>query len=81
MDDKYINTLKSLILNPEIVKEQGKNLKVVYTPLHGTGNTVAERLLKEIGIQNLYVVPEQKEPDGNFQQLITQTQKIKKHSN
>ena len=66
MDDKYINTLKSLILNPEIVKEQGKNLKVVYTPLHGTGNTVAERLLKEMGIQNLYVVPEQKEPDGNF---------------
>ena len=66
MDDKYINTLKSLILNPEIVKEQGKNLKVVYTPLHGTGHTVAERLLKEIGIQNLYVVPEQKEPDGNF---------------
>ena len=66
MDDKYINTLESLILNPEIVKEQGKNLKVVYTPLHGTGNTVAERLLKEIGIQNLYVVPEQKEPDGNF---------------
>ena len=66
MDDKYINTLKSLILNPEIVKEQGKNLKVVYTPLHGTGNTVAERLLKEIGIQNLYVVPEQKEPEGNF---------------
>lgn len=66
MDDKYINKLKSLILNPEIVKEQGKNLKVVYTPLHGTGNTVAERLLKEIGIENLYVVPEQKEPDGNF---------------
>ncbi len=66
MDDKYIDTLKALILNPEIVKEQGKALKVVYTPLHGTGNTVAERLLKEIGIENLYVVPEQKEPDGNF---------------
>ncbi len=66
MDDKYINTLKSLIINPEIVKEQGKNLKVVYTPLHGTGNTIAERLLKEIGIENLYVVPEQKDPDGNF---------------
>lgn len=66
MDDEYINKLKSLILNPEIVKEQGKTLKVVYTPLHGTGNTVAERLLKEIGIQNLYVVPEQKDPDGNF---------------
>ena len=66
MDDTYINTLKNLILNPEIVREQGKNIKVVYTPLHGTGNTVAERLLKEIGIQNLYVVPEQKDPDGNF---------------
>ena len=66
MDDKYIETLKSCILNPEIVKEQGKKLKVVYTPLHGTGNMVAERLLKEIGIENLYVVPEQKEPDGNF---------------
>ncbi len=66
MDDQYIEKLKSLILNPQIVKEQGKKLKVVYTPLHGTGNMVAERLLKEIGIENLYVVPEQKEPDGNF---------------
>lgn len=66
MDDKYIAKLKSLILNPEIVKKQGEDLKVVYTPLHGTGNTIAERLLREIGIKNLYVVPEQKEPDGNF---------------
>ena len=66
MDDKYLAKLESLVLNPEIVKEQGKNLKVVYTPLHGTGNTIAERLLKEIGIKNLYVVSEQKDPDGNF---------------
>ena len=66
MDDQYIEKLNSLILNPEIVKEQGKKLKVVYTPLHGTGNMVTERLLKEMGIENLYVVPEQKEPDGNF---------------
>lgn len=66
MDDKYINKLKSLILNPEIVREQGKNLKVVYTPLHGTGNTIVERLLKEIGLENVYVVPEQKMSDGNF---------------
>ena len=66
MDDKYLETLKKLVLNPDVVKEQGKQLKVVYTPLHGTGNTIAERLLKEIGIQNLYVVPEQKDPDGNF---------------
>lgn len=66
MDNKYINVLKSLILNSQIVKEQGKEIKVVYTPLHGTGNTIAERLLREIGIENLYIVPEQKEPDGNF---------------
>ena len=66
MDDQYIEKLNSLILNPEIVKKQGKKLKVVYTPLHGTGNMVTERLLKEMGIENLYVVPEQKEPDGNF---------------
>lgn len=66
MDDKYLSVLKSSVLNPEIMKEQGKKLKVVYTPLHGTGNTVTERLLKELGLENVYVVPEQKEPDGNF---------------
>ncbi len=66
MDDKYINTLKSLVLNPEIVKEEGKKLKIVYTPLHGTGNTVTSRLLKELGFENVYVVPEQEKPDGNF---------------
>ena len=66
MDDKYLDVLKSKVLNPEIVKKQGKDLKVVYTPLHGTGNTIAERLLKEIGLANVYVVPEQKDPDGNF---------------
>ena len=66
MDDKYINTLKSLVLNLEIVKEEGKKLKIVYTPLHGTGNTVTSRLLKELGFENVYVVPEQEKPDGNF---------------
>ena len=66
MDEKYIKVLKEHILNPEIMKEQGKKLKVVYTPLHGTGNTIAERLLKELGMENVYVVPEQKDPDGNF---------------
>lgn len=66
MDDKYIRTLKNLVLNPEIVKKQGKSLKVVYTPLHGTGNTIIPRLLKELGLENVYVVPEQKDPDGDF---------------
>lgn len=66
MDDNYLEILKNAVLNPELMKEQGKKLTVVYTPLHGTGNTVAERLLRELGLQNLYVVPEQKDPDGNF---------------
>lgn len=66
MDDKYLAVLKDAVLNPEIMKEQGKKLKVVYTPLHGTGNTITEKLLKELGLENVYVVPEQKEPDGNF---------------
>ena len=66
MDDKYLNVLKSQVLNPEAIKEEGKKLKIVYTPLHGTGNTVTERLLKELGFENVYVVPEQEEPDGNF---------------
>ena len=66
MDEKYIKVLKDHILNPEIMKEQGKKLKVVYTPLHGTGNTIAEKLLKELGMKNVYVVPEQKDPDGEF---------------
>ena len=66
MDEKYLTVLKNAVLNPEIMKEKGKKLKVVYTPLHGTGNTIAEKLLKELGLANVYVVPEQKDPDGNF---------------
>ncbi len=66
MDDNYIEILKNLILNPEIVKKEGKKLKIVYTPLHGTGNTIVQKLLKELGMENVYVVPEQSEPDGNF---------------
>jgi len=66
IDNKYIEEVKKLILNPEIVKQYGKDLKIVYTPLHGTGGTLAPRILKEIGLTNVYVVPEQEKPDGNF---------------
>lgn len=66
IDDKYLAVLKNSVLNPSVMQEQGRKLKVVYTPLHGTGNTVTERLLKELGIENVYVVPEQSKPDGNF---------------
>ena len=66
IDDKYISKLKSMVLNPEIVKEIGKTIKVVYTPLHGAGGESVKRILKEIGLNNVYVVPEQEKPDGNF---------------
>ena len=66
MDDKYLDVLKKSILNPDIIKHVGKDIKIVYTPFHGTGNTVVKRLLNEIGFENVYVVPEQAEPDGNF---------------
>ena len=66
IDDKYIAELKKLVLNPEIIKEVGKDLKIVYTPLHGSGNRPVRRILKELGFENVYVVPEQEMPDGNF---------------
>lgn len=65
VDDSYINQLKKLSLNPEKIKEQ-EDLKIVYTPLHGTGNIPVQRILKEIGFKNVFVVPEQEKPDGDF---------------
>ena len=66
LDDAYIAELKKQIVNPDVIKEMGKTMTVVYTPLHGTGNIPARRVLKEIGFENVYVVPEQEFPDGNF---------------
>ena len=66
IDIKYIQTLKNLVLNPEIIKNNAKNLKIVYTPLHGTGNIPVQTILKELGFENVYVVPEQEKPNGDF---------------
>ena len=66
IDDKYIETLKSCVLNPDIIKEFGKDLKIVYTPLHGAGNEMVQRILKELGFEKVIVVPEQEAPDGDF---------------
>ena len=65
IDDSYMAELKKLSLNSQKIKEQ-ENLKIVYTPLHGTGNIPVQRILKEIGFKNVFVVPEQEMPDGNF---------------
>ena len=66
IDDRYIEELKKLILNPDVIKEMSKDIKIVYTPLHGTGNIPVQRILKELGFEKVYVVPEQEKPDGNF---------------
>ena len=66
IDASYMEALKKLVLNPEVIKEQAKSLKIVYTPLHGTGNLPVRRVLSELGFEQVIVVPEQEKPDGNF---------------
>ena len=66
VDDAYIEELKSQVLHMDSIQEMAKELKIVYTPLHGTGNIPARRVLKELGFENVYVVKEQELPDGEF---------------
>ena len=66
IDDKYMEALKKLVLHPEAIKHKASSLKIVYTPLHGTGNVPVRRVLKELGFEQVTVVPEQELPDGNF---------------
>ena len=66
VDDDYIAELKKLVIHQDCIDKYGKDIKIVYTPLHGTGNIPARRVLKEIGFENVYVVPEQELPDGEF---------------
>ena len=65
LDEKYMDTLEKLVLNPDIIKKQ-KDMKIVYTPLHGTGNIPVKTILKKLGFENVYIVKEQELPDGNF---------------
>ena len=66
LDDDYIAELKKQVIHMDSIKAEGKNLKIVYTPLHGTGNIPARRILSELGFENVYVVKEQELPDGDF---------------
>ena len=66
IDASYMEELKKQVLNLDIIQEVQKDIKIVYTPLHGTGNKPVTRILKELGFINVYVVPEQEKPDGNF---------------
>lgn len=66
IDDAYIDCLKQLVLHKEAIEKEGSQLKIVYTPLHGTGNLPVRRVLAELGFTNVYVVKEQELPDGDF---------------
>lgn len=66
IDDRYMEELKKQVIHWDSIKEAQKDIKIVYTPLHGTGNIPARRVLKEVGFENVYVVPEQELPDGEF---------------
>ncbi len=66
IDDSYIEELKKQVKHWDSIKAEGENLKIVYTPLHGTGNIPVRRVLKELGFTHVYVVPEQELPDGDL---------------
>lgn len=66
IDDAYMAELKKQSIHPEVISEMAKDFTIVYTPLHGTGNIPVRRVLKELGFEKVYVVPEQEKPDGNF---------------
>lgn len=66
IDKKFIDILKEHTIRKDLVKENAKDLKIIYTPIHGTGLMPVTRILKELGYENLHVVKEQEKPDGNF---------------
>ncbi len=66
IDDAYMEELKKQSIHPEVIREMAKDICIVYTPLHGTGNLPVRRVLKELGFEKVYVVKEQELPDGNF---------------
>ena len=65
LDEKYMDMVKSLSVYPEVIAKH-KDLKIVYTPIHGTGITLLPQVLKKFGFENVHIVKEQSEPDGNF---------------
>ncbi len=69
LDEAYLQMLKSLSINPDVITKQ-HDLKIVYTPIHGTGITLAPEILKRYGFTNVHVVEEQSTPDGNFPTVV-----------
>ena len=78
VDDAYIERLKSQVLHMDAIRQMAGELKIVYSPLHGTGNIPARRVLDELGFKHVYVVKEQELPDGNSPLSAIQTRNPKK---
>lgn len=66
IDKPYIERVKQMVIRKDMVSSYGKNLNIIYTPLHGTGNVPVRRALKELGYENVFIVKDQEYPDGNF---------------
>jgi len=71
MDERYIERLQTLLLRPEVVGQTGRDMRIVYTPLHGAGRWPVEQVLRRAGFEQLYVVDEQAEPDPDFSTVKT----------
>lgn len=69
IDDAYMEELKKQIIHPDVIKEMADDIKIVYSPFHGTGNIPVRRILSELGFKHVYVVPEQELPDPDFTTL------------
>lgn len=69
IDDRYMEELKKQVIHPEVIEEMAGDIRIVYTPFHGTGNVPVRRILSELGFKNVYVVPEQELPDPDFTTL------------
>ncbi len=69
IDDRYMEELKKQIIHPEIIQEMADDIRIVYTPFHGTGNVPVRRILSELGFKHVYIVPEQELPDPDFTTL------------
>ncbi|HCU08932.1 phospho-sugar mutase [Weissella cibaria] len=66
VDDAYLAEVKTVTVNQELIDTVGKDMKLVYSPLHGTGALIAGQALQNAGFENVTIVPEQAEPNGNF---------------
>ena len=69
VDDAYMDALKRVVLRPEVIRKMARDIKIVYTPFNGTGYMPVTRVLKELGFEKVWVVPQQAQPDGNFPTL------------